>query len=126
MPQAGAASSILISRILPDEVIAFARSRADVDLHTGDHPLSKADLKSRLRSRWGLVCLITDTIDAEVLAASPELKVVSNVAVGYNNIDVAAATRAGVVVTNTPDVLTEEVADTALSLLLMTVRELSA
>ena len=124
MPQTGGASSILISRMLPDEVIAFARSRADVDLHTGDHPLSKADLKSRLRSRRGLVCLITDTIDAEVLAASPELKVVSNVAVGYNNIDVAAATKAGVVVTNTPDVLTETTADFAWTLLMATARRL--
>jgi glyoxylate reductase len=124
MPQYGGAAPILISRILPDEVIAFARSRADVDLHTGDHPLSKADLKSRLRSRRGLVCLITDTIDAEVLAASPELKVVSNVAVGYNNIDVAAATKAGVVVTNTPDVLTETTADFAWTLLMATARRL--
>jgi len=92
MPQPGDSPSILISRALPDEVIAFARSRADVDLHTGDRPLTKADLKARLRNRRGLVCLITDTIDAEVLAACPELRVVANVAVGYNNIDVGAAT----------------------------------
>ena len=124
MPQPGGALPILISRVLPDEVIAFARSRADVDLHTGDHPLSKADLKARLRSRRGLVCLITDTIDADVLAASPDLEVVSNVAVGYNNIDVAAATKAGVVVTNTPDVLTETTADFAWTLLMATARRL--
>jgi glyoxylate reductase len=114
----------LLSRDLPGEVIAFARSRAEVDLHAGDRPLTKAELIHRLRSQRGLVCLITDTIDAEVLAACPELRVVANVAVGYNNIDVAAATRAGVMVTNTPDVLTETTADFAWTLLMATARRL--
>lgn len=124
MAHGGGATTILISRALPEEVIALARSRADVDLHSGDRPLSKADLKTRLRDRRGLVCLITDTIDAEVLTASPGLRVISNVAVGYNNIDVAAATKAGVVVTNTPDVLTETTADFAWTLLMATARRL--
>lgn len=124
MAHGGGATTILISRALPEEVIALARSRADVDLHSGDRPLSKADLKARLRDRRGLVCLITDTIDAEVLTASPGLRVISNVAVGYNNIDVAAATKAGVVVTNTPDVLTETTADFAWTLLMATARRL--
>jgi glyoxylate reductase len=125
MAQPGASSSILISRLLPDEVIAFAKSRADVDIHTGDRPLSRPDLKARLRNRRGLVCLITDTIDADVLGACPDLRVVANVAVGYNNIDVAAATEAGVVVTNTPDVLTETTADFAWTLLMATARRLA-
>jgi len=124
MAHGGGATTILISRALPEEVIALARSRADVDLHSGDRPLSKADLKARLRDRRGLVCLITDTIDAEVLTASPGLRVISNVAVGYNNIDVSAATKAGVVVTNTPDVLTETTADFAWTLLMATARRL--
>lgn len=124
MAHGGGATTILISRALPEEVIALARSRADVDLHGGDRPLSKADLKARLRDRRGLVCLITDTVDAEVLTASPGLRVISNVAVGYNNIDVAAATKAGVVVTNTPDVLTETTADFAWTLLMATARRL--
>jgi glyoxylate reductase len=122
MAPTGSGPRILISRTLPEEVLAFARSGADVDLHTGDRPLSKAELKARLKGRRGLVCLITDTIDAEVLGAAPELKVVSNVAVGYNNIDVAAATKAGVLVTNTPDVLTETTADFAWTLLMATAR----
>jgi glyoxylate reductase len=124
MSQGGDRAAILVSRALPDEVIAYARSRADVDLHAGDRPLSKAELTDRLRNRRGLVCLITDSIDAEVLAASPGLRVVANVAVGYNNIDVAAATKAGVVVTNTPDVLTETTADFAWTLLMATARRL--
>ena len=124
MASGSGSATILISRALPDEVIAFARSRADVDLHAGDRPLSKVELKTRLAKRRGLVCLITDSVDAEVLAACPDLRVVANVAVGYNNIDVAAATKSGVVVTNTPDVLTETTADFAWTLLMATARRL--
>ena len=93
-----------------------------VDLHEADQPLGPAELIARLKGRQGLVCLITDTIDAPLLAACPDLKVVSNVAVGFNNIDVAAATSRGVVVTNTPDVLTETTADFAWTLLMATAR----
>jgi glyoxylate reductase len=114
--------ALLISRSLPDQAIARARSRADVDLHDGDRPLGKSDLIARLKGRQGLVCLITDAIDSQVLDACPDLKVVSNVAVGFNNIDVAAATKRGVVVTNTPDVLTETTADFAWTLLMATAR----
>jgi glyoxylate reductase len=114
--------SILISRLLPGEALARARNRALVDLHDGDKPLGPRELAARLRGRQGLVCLITDTIDAALLDACPELKVVSNVAVGFNNIDVNAATQHGVVVTNTPDVLTETTADFAWTLLMATAR----
>jgi glyoxylate reductase len=114
--------SILISRLLPEEALARARSRAVVDLHEADKPLGRSELAARLRGRQGLVCLITDTIDAPLLDACPDLKVVANVAVGFNNIDVAAATQRGVVVTNTPDVLTETTADFAWTLLMATAR----
>lgn len=84
----------------------------------------KPELIARLRDREGLVCQIVDAIDEEVLAAAPGLKVIANVAVGYNNIDVSAARRRGIVVTNTPDVLTETTADFAWTLLLATARRL--
>ncbi|MBI2528546.1 MAG: D-glycerate dehydrogenase [Candidatus Rokubacteria bacterium] len=116
--------AILISRILPEESLQRARTRADVDLHTGNGPLPKGELAARLRGRGGLVCLITDTIDGALLAACPDLRVVSNVAVGFNNIDLAAATKRGVVVTNTPDVLTETTADFTWTLLMATARRL--
>jgi glyoxylate reductase len=77
---------------------------------------------TRLRGKDGLVCHIITTIDEEVLAASPSLRVVSNVAVGYNNIDAAAARRRSIVVTNTPDVLTETTADFAWTLLMAAAR----
>jgi glyoxylate reductase len=114
--------AVLISRTLPEEALRLARSRADVDIHPGEWPLPKAELISRLQGRPGLVSLITDAIDAEVLDACGDLRVVANVAVGFNNIDVATATRRGIVVTNTPDVLTETTADFTWTLLMATVR----
>src|SRR2546426_10451074 len=113
---------ILISMGLLQESIELARSRAEVDLHAGDDPLPKAEPMARLKDKEGLVCQITDTIDAEVLGAAARLKVVANVAVGYNNIDIAAAHRRGIVVTNTPDVLTDTTADFAWALLMATAR----
>ena len=114
--------AILISRVLPDEAIALARQGAAVDLHAGEAPLPKPELIARLKDKDGLVCLITDRIDAEVLAAAPRLKVVANVAVGYDNIEVAAASARKIVVTNTPEVLTETTADFAWALLMAVAR----
>jgi len=93
-----------------------------LDYNNSEVPLSKAELVSRLNGKDGLICHIISTIDEEVLASAPTLKVVANVAVGYNNIDVAAARRRGVIVTNTPDVLTETTADFAWTLLMATAR----
>ena len=113
---------ILITRSLPPEAMSLAQARAAVDLHPGPHSLPRADLIARLKDKAGLVCLITDAIDAEVLSGAPGLKVVANVAVGYNNIDVAAATARGIVVTNTPEVLTETTADFTWTLLMAVAR----
>jgi glyoxylate reductase len=114
--------SILISRSLPTEAVARARTRADVDFNEVDAPLPRTELIRRLQGRQGLVCMISEAIDEELLTACPELKVASNVAVGFNNIDVAAATRHNVVITNTPDVLTETTADFAWTLLMASAR----
>jgi lactate dehydrogenase-like 2-hydroxyacid dehydrogenase len=117
----------LVTRKLPSSVIAKLEAAAEVDLYTGTTAISREELLRRVKGVDALVCLLTDTVDTSLLdAAGPQLKIVANVAVGYNNIDVPACRSRGVIVTNTPDVLTEEVADTALGLLLMTVRELSA
>ena len=114
--------SILISRGLSPEALPLIPKDVTVDLNGHQHPLSRQDLLARLRDKQGLICQITDTIDDEVLA-TPGLLVVSNVAVGYNNVDVAAARRRGVVVTNTPDVLTETTADFAWALLMAAARK---
>src|SRR5262249_34427844 len=115
------AKNILISRGLSPEVLPMIPKDVVVDFHGHEQSLSRAELLSRLRGKQGLICQITDTIDDEVLA-TPGLQVVSNVAVGYNNVDVAAARRRGVVVTNTPDVLTETTADFTWALLMAAAR----
>ena len=113
--------SILISRGLSTEALQLIPKGTHVDFNGHEHALSRAELLSRLRGKQGLICQITDTIDDEVLA-TPGLEVVSNVAVGYNNIDVPAARRRGVVVTHTPDVLTETTADFTWALLMAAAR----
>jgi glyoxylate reductase len=116
------AKSILISNVLPTEALGIVPKDVTVDYNNSKLALSKADLIGRLRGKDGLICHIISAIDDEVLAAAPTVKVVANVAVGYNNIDVAAARRRGVVVTNTPDVLTETTADFAWTLLMAAAR----
>jgi glyoxylate reductase len=93
-----------------------------VDYNDTDTPLAKADLMRRLADRDALICHIISTIDEEVVAAAPGLKAICNVAVGFNNIDVAACRKRGIVVTNTPDVLTETTADFAWALLMAAAR----
>jgi len=112
------ARSVLISNVLPQESRQLIPANVEVDYHDSELPLSKAELIRRLQGRGGLVCHIISAVDEELLQAVPGLKVVANVAVGFNNIDVAAARRHGVVVTNTPDVLTETTADFAWTLLM--------
>jgi lactate dehydrogenase-like 2-hydroxyacid dehydrogenase len=119
------AHKILISIPLLPESIALARAQTEVDVHASEDPLPKADLIARLRDKAGLICQIADTIDDEVLGSAPGLKVVANVAVGYNNIDVAAARRRGIVVTNTPDVLTDTTADFTWALVMAAARRVT-
>jgi len=97
----------------------------EVDLYTGAKAISREDLLQRVKGVDALVCLLTDTIDTVLLdAAGPQLKIVANVAVGYNNIDVPACRARGVVVTNTPDVLTNACADFTWGLILAITRRL--
>ena len=116
------AKKILIPNILPAEARAVIPATVEVDYSETDVPLAKSDLIRRLQDKDGLICHIISTVDDEVMAACPRLKVVANVAVGFNNIDVAAARRRGVVVTNTPDVLTETTADFTWALLMAAAR----
>jgi len=114
--------SLLVSNVLPAEALALIPREISVDYHGSKDVLPRPELIARLRGKDGLICHIVSTIDDEVLAAAPTVKVVANVAVGYNNIDVDAARRRGVVVTNTPDVLTETTADFAWALLMASAR----
>jgi len=114
--------SLLVSNVLPAEALALIPKEISVDYHDSKDVLPRPELIARLRGKDGLICHIVSAIDDEVLAAAPTVKVVANVGVGYNNIDVDAARRRGVVVTNTPDVLTETTADFAWALLMAAAR----
>jgi glyoxylate reductase len=117
---------ILVTRRLPDAALMRLRAAGEVDLNTEDRVLARAELLQRIRGASALVCLLTDTIDGAVLdAAGGGLKVVSNYAVGTNNIDLAAATARRIPVTNTPGVLTDATADLTWALILDTVRRVS-
>lgn len=119
------APRVFVSQYVFPEALAELRDAGlDVDARSADTPLSYDELKEAVRDAAGLICLLTDRIDAELLAEAPELRVVANVAVGFDNIDVAAATAAGVAVSNTPGVLTDATADLAWSLILATARRI--
>ena len=108
-----------------DEALGLIRAAADVEVWPRHEPPSYEALRERTARCDGLFSLLTDRIDAPLLDASPRLRVVSNMAVGYNNIDVPAATRRGVYVGNTPGVLTETTADFTFALLLALTRRVS-
>lgn len=116
---------VFVTRELPGELFAALRADADfeLDVWPGDFPPPREELLVRVRGADGIVCLITDRIDAEVLdATGPQLRVVSQMAVGVDNVDVAACTERGIPVGNTPGVLTETTADIAWALILATAR----
>jgi len=116
---------VLLTRRVPSSILGLLEAEHTVDLHSGDGPIPRADLLRRLADKEALVCLLTDKIDAEVMDAGPALKVIANIAVGYENIDVAAARQRGIAVTNTPDVLTEAVAEFTWSLILGIARRIA-
>lgn len=118
--------AVLVTRKLFPEVIEKLQTHCEVDYHDADETLAKSALAGRLADKAGLVSVLTDRIDADVLAAAPALKVVSNVAVGYNNLDLAACTAAGVMATNTPGVLNETTADLVWALLMASARRIVA
>ena len=115
---------MLVTRDLPGDAISRLRERYHVDLPTPDEEISHGRLVEHLVDKQGLLCLLTDRIDAEVLANAPLLKVISVCAVGYNSVDVKEATRRGILVTNTPGVLSETTADLAWALLLAAARRI--
>jgi glyoxylate reductase len=115
---------VLITHVLPEPALEIVRQACDVQLDPQDQHLRPEALRQAVKGKTGMICLVTDRIDAQVLEAGAALKVVANVAVGYDNIDVQAATQRGIVVTNTPGVLTETTADLTWGLLLSIARRI--
>ena len=116
---------ILVTREVFPETLAYLREHLEVEDNQSDNMLSAAELVARLAGKAGVMSSGSDKIDAELLAQVPHLKAVCNIGVGYNNVDVNAATAHKMMVTNTPGVLDETVADTAFAYVLATARRMT-
>ena len=119
-----AKAKVFVTRILPDVGLDRIKEHCDADIWPEQMPPPYDVLKSKAGHCDGLVSLLTDRIDAALLDAAPRLRVISNFAVGFNNIDVPAATARGIAVGNTPGVLTDATADMAFCLLIGAARRL--
>ncbi|MBT8163647.1 MULTISPECIES: D-glycerate dehydrogenase [Arthrobacter] len=118
-------SKVVVTGRVPEAALEKLRTEHDVDAWTGPGSISREELLRRVAGADAVVSLLTERIDAELLdAAGEQLKVVANVAVGYDNIDVPACTERGIIAANTPGVLTEATADIAFGLILMATRRL--
>jgi len=113
---------VLITRNLPTSAIDRLRKYIIVEINQKDEVMSRKELVEKIKDKDGLLCLLTDRIDTEVMDAGERLKIIANYAVGYNNIDLKAATERKIAVTNTPGVLTETTADLVFALLLAVAR----
>ena len=116
--------TVLVTQRISDESLATLAERFDVESNQKDLPVTGRELLQKLTGKDGAITLITDVISDKMLARLPRLKIVSNVAVGYNNFDVAAATRRGVMLTNTPGAMDDTTADFTWCLILATARGL--
>jgi glyoxylate reductase len=110
--------AVLVAKRIPSVALSRLEEVCDVEVHRGERDLTQDELIAALQDKQGLISVLTTRVNRGVLAACPQLRVVANIAVGYNNIDVAAARERGVIVTNTPDVLTEASADMTWALIL--------
>jgi glyoxylate reductase len=116
-------ANVLVTRPIMEEPTRILRERCDVTIHENEFGIPRDELLKLVAGRQAIITMLTEKVDAELLdSAGPQLKIVANHAVGFDNIDVAACTAAGVLATNTPDVLTETTADTAFALLMAAAR----
>jgi glyoxylate reductase len=113
---------LYLTRPFPDPVMAIIQERFQLTVSPADHPPSAAEILAGVRDAQAAICTLNERMDAGVLSAAPSLRVIANYAVGYNNIDVEAAKARGIIVTNTPDVLTNATADLTWALILAVAR----
>lgn len=115
---------VFVTRRIPQAGIDILEKEYEVKLNPHDRVLTKQEIIEEVREIEGLLCLLTDTIDEEIIEESKNLKIISNYAVGYNNIDVEAATKKKIMITNTPGVLTDTTADLTWALLMSVARKI--
>ncbi|MFC1993486.1 2-hydroxyacid dehydrogenase [Chloroflexota bacterium] len=116
---------VYVTREIAKEALGMIGEVAELKLWTGEQVIPRQTLLEQVEDIEGLLCLLTEKVDAEIMDASPRLKVISNCAVGFDNIDVAEATKRGIAVGNTPGVLTETAADYAFALLMTAARRVA-
>jgi glyoxylate reductase len=112
----------LVTARLSEEILSPLRPAHELVVNPNDFPMPHAEVLDKVRDKDGLLCTISDRIDAELMDCAPRLKMIANFGVGYDNIDVPAATARGIKVSNTPGVLTDATADLAFSLILAVAR----
>jgi glyoxylate reductase len=115
---------VFVTRIIPDEGLKLILENCDAEVWQEETPPPKEIIIDKIKDCEGILTLLTDKIDAEIMDRAPKLRIISNYAVGYDNIDVKSATQRGIMVTNTPGVLTETTADLAFALILATARRI--
>lgn len=113
---------VYVSRPIPEPGLELLRASCDVEVKPTDEMVPREELLEKVKGRDALLCLLTETIDEEVINAGSELKVIANYAVGFNNVDVECATKSGIWVSNTPGVLTDTTADMAWALMFSVAR----
>jgi glyoxylate reductase len=115
---------VLLTRLLPQPGINLLKKYFELKINPEDNIMSKEKIIEKIKDKHGLICLLTDKIDAEIMDAGRKLKTIANYAVGFNNIDIDEATKRNIPVTNTPGVLTETTADLVFALILSTARRI--
>ncbi|HNZ44387.1 MAG TPA: D-glycerate dehydrogenase, partial [Candidatus Syntrophosphaera thermopropionivorans] len=115
---------LFITRYIPEPAIKRLEEVFEVEIFPENRAITHEELKEKVKDIDALICLLTDNIDHEIIEAAPNLKCISVYAVGYNNIDVETATKHGIVICNTPGVLTETTADLAWALIMSCARRI--
>ena len=115
---------IFVTRRIPEPGLKLLEKHHQVEVNRYDRVLTKEEIIKGLKGKDGLLCLLTDPIDADVINSEPKLKMIASYAVGYNNIDIKAATKRGIPVSNTPGVLTDATSDMAWALLFSVARRI--
>jgi len=115
---------IFVTRKIPEPGLDLLRKEYELEVYKYDRVPTKEEIIKGLKGKDGLLCLLTDPIDREVISSEPKLKMIASYAVGYNNIDIQAATKRGIPVSNTPDVLTDTTAEMTWALLFSVARRI--
>ena len=114
---------IYITRMIPEKAILYLKDHYDVEVNRENRPLERSELLDKVKNRHGVITMLNDNVDAELMdQAGSQCRIFANYAVGYNNIDIPAATERGIFISNTPDVLTDATADMTWALLLSAAR----